>query len=192
MRNLLFAFLAAVVTFGSPAPASAQHVEADDARSDLEESSTLARQLFKELVCMCGGCQRETLEACKCAYAREERHKVEALLKTMDTTTKAGQEKAKTLVIEAFIKEYGGEHVLTVPRARGFNRLAWVVPYVIFAMATIMVILVGRRWVRQGKAARAAGAAGTSTVPQGDVAKLSQAERDKLEDKLDDELRDID
>jgi cytochrome c-type biogenesis protein CcmH/NrfF len=179
-----------------PSPAAAQeHEETDDAQSDLEKAPPLARRLYKDLVCMCGGCQRESLEACKCAYARQEREKVLGLLAGMDTSTPAAQEKAYDAVVAAFIKEYGGEHVLSVPIAKGFNRVAWIAPYIIFALGAVLVVVLGRRWVRRGRSAEVAAegaAAGAGAAGGAGVNKLSRAQREELEERLDDELREVD
>ena len=36
-------------------------------------------ELMKELICLCGGCKRETLFACKCPYAWTKRERVQQL-----------------------------------------------------------------------------------------------------------------
>jgi cytochrome c-type biogenesis protein CcmH/NrfF len=167
----------------SAAQAAAAHQISPEGNSDVAEASPVARRLFKDLVCMCGGCQRETLEGCKCGFARQERAKVLKMLAGMDLSTPEAQEKAYQAVITAFIAEHG-EQVLTVPLPKGFNRLAGIGPYVIFGLATLLVVVLGVRWVRRGRVVAPA-----KTDP---MAGLSKTEREDLEDRLDDELRELD
>jgi cytochrome c-type biogenesis protein CcmH/NrfF len=115
------------------------------------------------------------------------REKVMAILATQDLTTEKGQDKAYIAVRDAFMKEYGGQIVLTVPIDTGFNRLGWIVPWVVFALALGLVIIVGRRFVKRGKAETAAFAAAAAAP-----APKKSAKDEELEDRLDDELRDID
>ena len=60
----------------------------------------------------------------------------------------------------AFVKEFGGEDMLTAPIDRGFNRLAWFLPYAVGATGALAVGLVAMRWSR-----REAGRDGADAAP---------------------------
>ncbi len=138
-------------------------------------NSELATSLMKELICLCGGCQRETLYECKCGYAASERKKVLDLLALQDLTTPAGRTRARRAVIDAFVAEYEGERVLAAPR----SSYTWILPYLAVVGGLGLLFAVGRGLVRRG-AMTAAVASG------GPVEELRYAE------KLDDEIRDAD
>jgi len=160
---------------------------------DVRSASPIAQRLFADLVCMCGTCQRLTLAKCGCGYAAEEREKIVAMLAERDISTPAAQEKAYVEIRDAFIKQYGGQHVLTVPLDKGFNKLGWIVPWAVFVAALGLVFWVGRPWVQRGRAETRArqGAATASGAMAASGATKSAADEDR-EDRLDDELRDID
>ncbi len=135
----------------------------------------LASRLMHELVCMCGGCQRESLYDCKCGYAAQERELVLALLSERDMASGATRDAAHDEIVAMFIKRYGGEHVLSTPQ----NQLSWILPYVAIAGGLALIFVMGRGWVVRGRRAAAA-------VPPGGN------EDETYSEKLDDELRDID
>jgi cytochrome c-type biogenesis protein CcmF len=178
------------VTFGAakvgyaappPVPAAAEHQD-DQAipmghdtgggyahlyRPEQAADPALAEKLMKDMVCMCGGCNRETLYSCKCGYAAEGRQKVLELL---------AQGKTYDQVVGAFISEYGGEDVLAVPR----SKLAWALPYVAALGGLALLFVVGRTWVRHGQTKLAT------------ASKTATSEDDEYAERLDDELRDTD
>jgi cytochrome c-type biogenesis protein CcmF len=143
-------------------------------------SNDVERQAMADLVCLCGGCTRETVLECKCGFAAEERAKVLAILKDFDLNDPAQHAKAHEAVIDEFVAKYG-ERVRIVPKDAGFNRLGWAVPYVALGGGLIMLYAVGRRWVRRGKMQ-------VEDQPAATAAKDDQA----YSDLLDDELRDTD
>ena len=51
-------------------------------------------------------------------------------------------------VIAAFIQEFGGQDILSAPVDKGFNRLAWLFPYLIGATGAAMVGFAAVRWSR--------------------------------------------
>ena len=79
-------------------------------------------------------------------------------------------------IIQAFIAKYGSEEMLGAPIDKGFNRLAWLFPYLVGASSAIAVGFAAVKWTRKPDAAAAA------------PAPLDPA----LEERLDDELRDLD
>jgi cytochrome c-type biogenesis protein CcmF len=186
-RMRLRSFFFVVVLVLSGGNARAQHTEDPGAASDIASAPPVAKRLYRDLVCMCGGCQRLPLSECRCGYAKQERAKVLALLAGKDLSTPEKEEASYVVVRDAFMKEYGGQRVLTIPLPGGFNDLGTLVPVIVLTMAVALVIWLGRRWVKRGRRAALAAAA----VPAGGpVAKTR--EQEDLEDKLDDELRDID
>jgi hypothetical protein len=49
-------------------------------------------------------------------------------------------------VREAFAAEFGSQAILAAPIDRGFNRLAWLVPYLVAAAALVGIVVTARRW----------------------------------------------
>ena len=80
-------------------------------------------------------------------------------------------------MISHFIGFYGGQHFLRVPIDKGFNRLAWFVPYMVGATGLVVVGMTARRWSRKRD-----GAASEPAAPSDPA----------LEERLDDELRNLD
>ncbi|MEZ4399931.1 MAG: cytochrome c-type biogenesis CcmF C-terminal domain-containing protein [Kofleriaceae bacterium] len=168
---------------GPPRVAQAEHVDApargmghsDDSgwAHRFRPDTPTATSLMKDLVCMCGGCSRETLFDCKCGFAAQERQKVLGMLATQDLTTAEGRKAAERAVREAFISEYGDD-VLGMPREKS----TWVVPYLAIAGGLVLMVVIGLRLVKRGPA----------TAVVGDP----PAEDEAYADKLDDELRDND
>jgi cytochrome c-type biogenesis protein CcmF len=160
---LLFALL-----FGAGTAAHAQHVEDATAvravpRSDLE------RDLYEHLICMCGTCGRQRIGECTCSTAAEMRAKVAKLV---------ADHKTRDQIVQAFITEYGSQEVLGAPLDQGFNRLAWALPYGAGLLGVAFVGGVAVRWSRRNAA--------TPDAP------APRATRPDLEDRLDDELRELD
>jgi cytochrome c-type biogenesis protein CcmH len=88
-----------------------------------------------------------------------------------------GQGMTHDQIRAAMVAEYG-ERVLTSPPDRGFNRLAWLLPYVMGASGASVLGLVAWRWSR-----RETNSAQPAAEGQGD---------DALAERLEDELRDLD
>jgi cytochrome c-type biogenesis protein CcmH/NrfF len=80
-------------------------------------------------------------------------------------------------VLEAFVAEAGSQDVLMAPIDRGFNRLAWLFPYLLGATGLVAAVVVARRWSRP---------------PEEPSAAVADAEISELRTRLDDELRDLD
>ncbi len=126
--------------------------------------------LMSNIVCMCG-CLRP-LNDCgmiNCGKHEAETAKVDELL---------GQGKSRDEIVASFIAEYGGQHILTAPLDKGFNRLVWALPYG-FGIAGVGALAVGA-W-RFAKRA-----------PVSEVAPTVAKAETELEDRLDDELDRID
>ena len=131
--------------------------------------SELQRTLENEIQCTCGGC-RSSIATCpmmRCHGQESQKAKLAAHL---------ASGKDHDEIIAAFVEEFGSQSVLAAPIDRGFNRLAWVLPYVIGIAGLVVIALMARRWSR-GAAPAIAGGAGLDA---------------DLNERLDDELRNLD
>jgi hypothetical protein len=130
------------------------------------------RQLEKDLMCTCGAC-RAPMGDCQmrpaCHGYREQSAKIDAYL---------AQGMTRDQILAAFVKDYGGEDVLTSPIDRGFNRLAWAFPYLLGAAGALVIAAMAFRWSRRDGSGETIPA-----LPSGSAS---------LEARLDDELRDLD
>jgi cytochrome c-type biogenesis protein CcmF len=131
----------------------------------------LERQLEGEILCTCG-CRRP-LNNCgmpNCEGHASQTAKLRQFLR---------DGKDHDAVVAAFVKEFGGEQILSAPIDKGFNRLAWFFPYLIGATGAASVAVVALRWSRRDEAGDLAAAQPEATTPD-------------LSARLDDELRDLD
>lgn len=87
----------------------------------------------------------------------------------------------KTEIKDALVAEFG-EAVLAEPPAKGFNLLAWVLPFVGLAAAAAVIAVLARRWTTASRARRQA-ATGADPSSNGS-ARLDP----ELERRLDEEL----
>ena len=83
-------------------------------------------------------------------------------------------------VVQFYIAKYGSQEPLAAPIDEGFNRLAWLFPYMVGGVSAVAVGLLALRWSRREPAA---------TSPQ---AHSASATNPALEEQLDDELRNLD
>ena len=81
-------------------------------------------------------------------------------------------------ILDYFITTYGSQEPLGAPLDEGFNRLAWLLPYLIGAGCLVGVGSLAIRWSRRD-------------APE-ETASLPEAEDAELDARLDDELRDLD
>jgi cytochrome c-type biogenesis protein CcmF len=135
---------------------------------EVENRSALERRLEGEILCTCG-CR---LPVGSCGMLNCTGHATQtAKLKQF-----LAEGKDHDAVLASFVEEYGSQAVLAAPIDRGFNRLAWLVPYLAAAVALFGVFITARRWSHAEKPA-----------PAGDAG-LDPA----LDARLDDELRNLD
>jgi cytochrome c-type biogenesis protein CcmF len=166
----------AIVTGGHSVTAGVAH----ECRPD----SPTAKALMKELVCTCGGCKRETLFECRCGFAADARCKVlsrlsdaRAGLAGQGLSESEVESRSYQTVIDSFVKEFGGEHVLSTPK----SKLTWLVPYIAIGGGLVLLFAFGRRWVLKGRQA-----------VQARAAEAKYEEDEEYAEILDDELRDTD
>jgi cytochrome c-type biogenesis protein CcmF len=176
-----FAFAAARIPAGAattsllillmllPAVAHAQHVETPASSERVVARTPLEKELWREIVCMCGTCGRKRIGDFCCSKAAEMRGEVGRLVDSGKTREE---------VYQYFIEKYGSQEPLGAPIDKGFNRLAWLFPYLVGASGAVAVTLAAMRWSKRdhAPAEAPAPAAADST----------------FESRLDDELRDLD
>ncbi len=199
--------IAGLVTFGfvraanadQPAAAPAAEYQEAPRHNDgvgyahrCRPDSPTARKLTHDLICMCGGCKRESLHDCKCGYAAQERCKLLTMLSKYDVGTDSVNEEAYREVRSLFIQEYG-QVVLSSPS----SKMSWAIPIVAICGALVILFAVGRRWVHVGNAAVATAgggplAAGSGTDAAGSGDESDDEDDDEYGEILDDELRDTD
>src|ERR1044071_8706758 len=121
-------------------------------------------------MCMCGdaGCVRKLAGECECSYAASMRDEIAMFVK---------QGKTKKQILDFYVAKFGDYRVLAEPPDQGFNRLAWVLPYVVGVVALMFVLVAARGWPSR----RAPAAAGTNITLDPEV-----------DARLDDELRNLD
>jgi cytochrome c-type biogenesis protein CcmF len=135
----------------------------------VKERGQLQRQLEAEIMCTCG-C-KSPMGSCPMRPNCNHYDTQEARLKAH-----IAEGKDYDAIKASFVQEFGGQAVLAAPIDKGFNRLAWLFPYLAAAAALVGIVLTARRWSRQ--------AAPTGTGDAG----LDPA----LNARLDDELRNLD
>ncbi len=91
-------------------------------------------KLTGNLVCTCG-CANIIVASCDCGQAAEMRKEVAAFVS-------AGKTDAE--IYQAFEKKYGPA-VLGAPELKGFNVLAWVLPFVGLGLGAVIVVVVVRK-----------------------------------------------
>jgi cytochrome c-type biogenesis protein CcmF len=133
----------------------------------VENRSALERQLEDEILCTCG-CR---LPVGSCGMLNCTGHATQ----TAKLKQYLAEGKDHDAVLASFVEDYGSQAVLAAPIDRGFNRLAWLFPYLVAVFALVAVFFTARRW------SRPAGhpAAGAGLDPA-------------LDARLDDELRNLD
>jgi len=128
-----------------------------------QDKEELARRIEGELMAPC--CWAEPVSQHMSQVAEEIRRDIRAML----AAGKSEQE-----ILDFYVAQYG-ERILTTPPARGFNRLVYILPWVIALAGAATVAVVLRRWL----ARRTAFTAGPALD-------------ERYADRIDRELRDID
>jgi cytochrome c-type biogenesis protein CcmF len=128
--------------------------------------------LVRNIVCQCGTCRHVLLDCASenCGHGNQDRIAIRQLL---------NQGKTRAQIVDYFIQKYGGQVALAAPLDRGFNRLAWLFPY---SLAAVAACGLGYGAYKLAKRPPAPAATPTET-PVTDP---------ELADKLDDELRNLD
>ena len=176
-RTFLRALLslpASALLAAAPLAAFAQQLgEGMDRGGMLDIRSDEERQVFGDLQCTCG-CPREAISTCTCGIAAGFRTEVRAMMAKGMTEEEIKAE---------WVRRYGTQ-ALTVPSNTGANRLLYVAPLAVIAGMGAVAVWVLRRFRRAGlKSLEKAEAA---------AAPVAGAKRDEYDDKLDEELKQLD
>ncbi|MGE5204588.1 MAG: cytochrome c-type biogenesis protein CcmH [Chlamydiota bacterium] len=96
--------------------------------------------LGHRLMCVCG-CNQILLECnhVGCTYSDHMRQELIASIEHGDNDD---------LVLQAFIQKYGTT-VLAAPTQQGFNRVAWIMPYLALVLGLGVVAMVVKAWGRK-------------------------------------------
>jgi cytochrome c-type biogenesis protein CcmH/NrfF len=163
--NAATASLLLLVVLAGTVPVYAQH--------NVSQVRTVQRtpeemRITRKLACWCGGCPKRPVGECECGHCEGVRAEAMQLMN-------AGMTEAQ--ILDHFVKQQGGHHVLSEPPDSAFNRLSWLLPYAVALVTLPALVVSARRWSRAATAP--AGASNTPLDPT-------------LEARLDDELRDLD
>lgn len=112
--------------------------------------------LGHRLMCTCG-CGQVLLECNHVGCQASEKMRNE-LLAALDR----GDSNSDDLILQGFVQEYGPT-VIAAPTATGFNRVAWIMPFVALALGVVLVVYVVRSWKNRPEPALADGI----TIPHG-------------------------
>jgi cytochrome c-type biogenesis protein CcmH len=118
-------------------------------------------KLGHRMMCQCG-CNQVLLECnhVGCTVSEQMRKELSAaLVKSPDDSD--------DLVLQGFVQKYGPV-VLAAPTATGFNRVAWIVPYLALVLGFGVVALLVKKWAarRQPLAVSAATSMGTEQLDE--------------------------
>jgi cytochrome c-type biogenesis protein CcmF len=149
----------------APATLGAQGV------SQTAERAQLRRDLEGEILCTCG-CRRP-MNDCP---MEPNCHGLDAQRAKLDKYVGEGMNRDQ--VLAAFAADYGSQDILARPIDKGFNRLAWLFPYLVGVSGALVAVLIARRWSH-----REAGPDSTAAPAADDP---------ELRSRLDHELRDLD
>jgi cytochrome c-type biogenesis protein CcmH/NrfF len=103
-----------------------------------------------QLMCVCG-CNQILLECnhVGCSYSTRMRDELTAAVTRGDSDN---------VIVQWFIQTYGTT-VLAVPTNTGFNRIAWIMPYLALVLGIGMVVLIVWMWKQRPLSANASASA---------------------------------
>ena len=129
-------------------------------------TSAQIKEVAKDLVCLCGSCNRESLATCICTdFAVPEREVIGEALAAGETHQQ---------IVDSFVERFG-LRALATPPASGYTLLAWIGPFVGLAFGVCVVRQAVLRWRRGHAATETVAAASGSTVdPEVDANPIRQ------------------
>ncbi len=98
-----------------------------------------SKDIQKELMCQCG-CTM-VVDVCDCETANQIRTKITELM---------SQGQSKEQIIAYFVGQYG-EKMLASPAKKGFNLIAWVLPFATVVAGGTGLFFILRVWVLKGR-----------------------------------------
>ncbi len=118
------------------------------------DDSARFKDLGHRMMCTCG-CGQILLECnhVDCQSSDKMRNQLLAALDKGDNDD---------LILQGFVQDYGPT-VIAAPTATGFNRVAWIMPFVALALGITFVVYVVRSWKNRPEPALADGI----TIPRG-------------------------
>ncbi len=132
--------------------------------------STTVSDISKKLICQCG-C---TLVLANCTHS-------ECMSRDTMTTLieqKLAQGQSEEQIIQFFVAQYG-EQVLASPPKRGFNLVAWILPFAAILAGGGIVYLAIKKWLWQGRQSQ------VSVVPE------AEEGDDEYQRRLENELKEF-
>lgn len=101
------------------------------------DESARVNDLGHRMMCVCG-CNQILLECnhVGCAYSERMRAELIAAVDRGDNDD---------LTLQGFVQKYGTT-VMAAPTKTGFNRVAWIMPYLVLVLGIVMVTLIVRAW----------------------------------------------
>jgi cytochrome c-type biogenesis protein CcmH len=133
------------------------------------DSGTRFNTLGHKLMCTCG-CGQVLLECNHVGCQSSDRMRGEL----MAAMQKGGSDDE---VLNWFVQNYGPV-VLAAPTKTGFNRVAWIMPYLTLALGILLTAVVVRAWKSRSKATPAASA---TTVPAPELDALRRRVHEETE-----------
>ena len=101
------------------------------------DESARFNDLGHRMMCVCG-CNQILLECnhVGCAYSTRMRNELVAAIDRGDNDD---------LVLQSFVQKYGTT-VIAAPTTKGFNRVAWIMPYFALVVGIAGVVIIVRAW----------------------------------------------
>lgn len=101
------------------------------------DDSARFNDIGHKMMCVCG-CSQILLECnhVGCSYSDRMRSELMAAVNNGDSDTG---------IFQAFMQKYGTA-VIAAPTTTGFNRVAWIMPYLMLAFGITLVVLIVRAW----------------------------------------------
>ncbi len=127
------------------------------------DASARFNNLGHRLMCTCGCAQ--LLGECNHVGCPESGHELKELTAAIASGLTDQQ------ILDSFAQKYGAT-MLAAPPAKGFDLVAWIAPFAVFAAALLGTILLIRRWGGLGK---------TQAAAAGKPVALDPAEQERLE-----------
>jgi cytochrome c-type biogenesis protein CcmH len=118
------------------------------------DDSARFKDLGHRMMCTCG-CGQVLLE-CNHVGCQSSEKMRNQLLAALDKGNN------DDLILQGFVQEYGPT-VIAAPTASGFNRVAWIMPFVVLALGIAFAVHIVRSWKNRPEPALADGV----TIPRG-------------------------